>query len=46
MRDFLEEAKRKATFCEQKGAKKLRYFGPVRFERLRPKVQKIFAPLF
>jgi hypothetical protein len=37
---------RKATFCEQKVAKKLCYFGPVPFERRKPKVKRIFAPLF
>jgi hypothetical protein len=35
-----------ATFCEQKVAKKLWSFGPVRFHRLRPSVVEVFAPLF
>jgi hypothetical protein len=34
-----------ATFCEQKVAKKRCYSGPVRFQRLKPKVEEFFAPL-
>src|ERR1700733_14064993 len=41
----LARGKESATFCEQKVAKKLCYFGPVRFQRLRPSFKKVFAPL-
>ena len=40
------KARRSATFCEQKVAKKLCYFGPVPLQRLGPKIKEVFAPLF
>ncbi|HTJ90143.1 MAG TPA: hypothetical protein VL356_08210 [Acidocella sp.] len=44
--DHALEAERKATFCEQKVAKKLCYFGPVALKPHGPKVTQVFAPLF
>jgi hypothetical protein len=38
-----EKAREKATFCEQKVAKKLCYFGPGRFGRHRPKQEEVFS---
>jgi hypothetical protein len=38
--------KEKATFCEQKVAKKLCYSAPRWFRGHRPDVAKVFAPLF
>jgi hypothetical protein len=44
--DHALEAERKATFCEQKVAKKLCYFRPCWFRCCRPGFEKVFAPLF
>jgi hypothetical protein len=39
-------AKKKASFCEQKEAKKLWSFGPVRFQRFRPELKKFLRRFF
>jgi hypothetical protein len=38
--------RRKATFCEQKVAKKLCYLGPCSFLWHGPNLAEVFAPLF
>jgi hypothetical protein len=40
------EKEAKATFCEQKPAKKLVNFGPVALETARPKNAEVFASFF
>jgi hypothetical protein len=40
------EAKRKASFCEQKEAKKLFSTGPCWFRRHRPRQTKVFGAAF
>src|ERR1700692_4160461 len=44
--EYPSQAKRRASFCEQKEAKKLFYTGPCLFRRHSPKGAKVFAPLF
>jgi hypothetical protein len=43
---FLASPKGKATFREQKQQKNFFKLGPCRFRCHRPKVEKVFAPLF